>query len=198
MWFNNVVFEAAYGTAAQLPVSDLPEIVFSGRSNVGKSSLINKLFNRKALAKVSSTPGKTATVNFYRAGDVRIVDLPGYGYAKVSGSEQKRWADLMDGYFAGNRRICLVVQLIDMRHPPTRLDNQMLEFLCSCGYNFIIALTKCDKLNQTQTRQRLQALENELNMLPQTPVCIPVSAVKGEGIIQLQEQLSFFVENGGM
>lgn len=198
MRFNNVVFEAAYGTAAQLPVSDLPEIVFSGRSNVGKSSLINKLFNRKALAKVSSTPGKTATVNFYRAGDVRIVDLPGYGYAKVSGSEQKRWADLMDGYFAGNRRICLVVQLIDMRHPPTRLDNQMLEFLCSCGYNFIIALTKCDKLNQTQTRQRLQALENELDLLPQKPVCIPVSAVKGEGIIQLQEQLSFFVENGGM
>ena len=103
MQFEKAYFEAAYGTSKQLPVSELPEIVFSGRSNVGKSSLINRLLNRKSLAKVSSTPGKTATINFYNIGDSRLVDLPGYGYAKVSHSEHSRWAELMDGYFASER-----------------------------------------------------------------------------------------------
>ena len=108
MKFENAKFESAFGKASQLPKSDLPEIVFTGKSNVGKSSLINKIFNRKALAKVSSTPGKTATVNFYNMGDARLVDLPGYGYAKVSLSERERWSKLMDGYFAGDRNIPLV------------------------------------------------------------------------------------------
>ena len=189
MNLNKAFFHAAYGTAKQLPQSDLPEIAFSGRSNVGKSSLINKIFNRKALAKVSSTPGKTATVNFYDVDGAYIVDLPGYGYAKVSGSEQKRWADLMDGYFSGKRNIRLVVQLIDMRHSPTKLDMQMLDYLEQLGYNFVIALTKSDKLNQTETKKRLAALEEKLSFLRQKPECFPVSSLKGTGIEALKEKI---------
>ena len=129
MRFDKAFFKAAYGTADNIEPPSCPEIVFSGRSNVGKSSLINKLLNRKALAKVSSTPGKTATVNFYDINGAYLVDLPGYGYAKVSKAEQQRWADIMDGYFKQQRDIRLVVQLIDSRHAPTALDLQMLGFL---------------------------------------------------------------------
>ncbi len=103
MNLQDAAFEAAYGTFAQLPTSDLPEIAFSGRSNVGKSSLLNRLFNRKSLARVSSVPGKTVTINFYSVGDVRFVDLPGYGYAKVPKAEKIRWAEMMEGYFNSDR-----------------------------------------------------------------------------------------------
>ena len=113
MNFQIVSFEAAYGKSSQIPPSDLPEIVFSGRSNVGKSSLINKILNRKALARVSATPGKTATINFFNLKTVRLADLPGYGYAKVSDSEKRRWAELVEGYFAMNRDIRMVIQICD-------------------------------------------------------------------------------------
>ena len=129
MNLQTAAFEAAYGTFSQLPPSNLPEIAFSGRSNVGKSSLLNRLFNRKSLARVSSVPGKTVTINFYSVGDVRFVDLPGYGYAKVPKAEKLRWAEMMEGYFNSDRDIKLVVQLVDMRHPPTKDDLQMLAFL---------------------------------------------------------------------
>ena len=141
MRFDQAVFESASGRAEQLPESTLPEIVFSGRSNVGKSSLINKLVNRKFLARVSSTPGKTATINFYRLQEARLVDLPGYGYAKVSFSEKKRWAELVEGYFQQPRDIRLVIQLVDMRHPPTRDDMQMVSFLCENEFPFLVVLT---------------------------------------------------------
>lgn len=194
MQFEKAFFEAAYGTSKQLPVSDFPEIVFSGRSNVGKSSLINRLLNRKSLAKVSSTPGKTATINFYNIGDARLVDLPGYGYAKVSHSEHARWAELMDGYFASERDIRLVVQLVDMRHSPTKLDVQMLNFLAECGFPFIIALTKCDKLNRSETAKRLAALESELSFLEHMPIYVPVSSTKGDGIEELKSHILQSVE----
>ena len=155
MRFDNGVFELAAGRSGQLPAGDLPEIVFSGKSNVGKSSLINKLLNRKNLARVSATPGKTATINFYRLDQARLVDLPGYGYAKVSLAEKKRWAELVEGYFQQERNLALVVQLVDMRHPPTKDDLHMIEFLCDGGFPFLVALTKSDKLNQTERRQRL-------------------------------------------
>ena len=127
MRFDNAAFEFAAGRVEQLPPDDLPEIVFSGRSNVGKSSLINKLVNRKALARVSATPGKTGTINFYRLADCRLVDLPGYGYAKVSQTEKLRWANLVEGYFSAGRRIGLVVQIVDMRHKPTADDLHMID-----------------------------------------------------------------------
>ena len=119
MNYNLAYFEKAFGTAEQLTQSDLPEICFSGRSNVGKSSLINKITGRKSLARVSGEPGKTVTINFYNVKECRLVDLPGYGYAKVPFAEKTRWSSLMEGYFNSGRNIKIVFQLIDMRHPPT-------------------------------------------------------------------------------
>ena len=194
MKFENAFFEAAFGTASQLPASDLFEIVFSGRSNVGKSSLKNKIFNRKALAKVSSSPGKTATINFYNIQTARLVDLPGYGYAKVSESERLRWSKLMDGYFSGNRNIALVVQLIDMRHSPTKLDCDMLNFLNEMQLPFIVALTKCDKLNKSEKAKRLSLIVSELSFLKQLPEMIPISSSNGEGIEIIKKKIVECVE----
>lgn len=118
MNFNKVVFERSFGTSAQLAPSSLPEVAFAGRSNVGKSSLLNKLFNRKGLAKVSQTPGKTATINFFVTDEARFVDLPGYGYARVSKSEHVRWSELIEGYFNQERNLALVASLIDILHFP--------------------------------------------------------------------------------
>lgn len=134
MRFDIIEFDRSYGTSAQLKRFAEPEIVFSGRSNVGKSSLMNKLFNRKNLARVSSVPGKTVTVNFFKGDKVNFVDLPGYGYAKAAKSEKLRWAELMEGYFGSERNIALVVQLIDSRHKPSKDDYDMLNFLKSGGY----------------------------------------------------------------
>ena len=180
MNLQDAAFEAAYGTFAQLPTSDLPEIAFSGRSNVGKSSLLNRLFNRKSLARVSSVPVKTVTINFYSVGDVRFVDLPGYGYAKVPKAEKIRWAEMMEGYFNSDRNIKLVVQLVDMRHPPTKDDLQMLSFLRENKIPYVVALTKSDKLNKTEYAQRLKSVQTELDFI-RTECVIPFSAVTGEG-----------------
>lgn len=186
MNYNNVFFESAYGTSKQLPKSDYPEIAFSGRSNVGKSSLMNKLFNRKSLVRVSSVPGKTVTVNFFRLDNVRFVDLPGYGYAKLPDKEKMRFADLMEHYFNSGRDIRLVVQLIDMRHGPSNDDIGMISFLKENGYNFVIALTKADKLNKTQfaeQEKRLSSLFSDMGVI--APV-IAVSSVNGLGIDSLK------------
>ncbi len=190
MQFEKAYFEAAFGTPKQLNPSDCKEIAFSGRSNVGKSSLINKILNRKSLAKVSSQPGKTVTINFYNVVDSRLVDLPGYGYAKVSAGEKRRWAELMDAYFSSNRNIALVVQLIDMRHKPSELDLDMIDYLEQMGFDFVIALTKSDKLNKTETKNRLLALEEELSFLDKMPKMIPVSSLKGDGIEELKNYIS--------
>jgi GTP-binding protein len=189
MQFNNVEFETSFGVQAQLPPSTVPEIAFAGRSNVGKSSLLNKILNRKSLARISSMPGKTVTVNFYKGDGFRLSDLPGYGYAKVSQSEKKRWAGLMEAYFSTSRDICLVVQLIDMRHKPSVQDYEMLTFLQESGYNFVIAMTKCDKLNKTQRLKRMQELENELADYP-TNKKIPFSSQTGEGVEEIQQMIS--------
>lgn len=193
MRFDNAAFELAAGKSDQLPASGLPEIVFSGKSNVGKSSLINKLLNRKNLARVSATPGKTATINFYRLDEVRLVDLPGYGYAKVSQGEKKRWAELVEGYFQQERNLALVIQLVDMRHPPSRDDMHMIEFLCEGGFPFLIVLTKSDKLNQTERKQRLAALQETFADYEGLQL-IPFSAVTGEGVEALREILSSMAE----
>lgn len=188
MNYNNAQFEAAFGTLKQLPKSTKPEVAFAGRSNVGKSSILNKIFNRKSLARVSSVPGKTITVNFYSVGDVRLVDLPGYGYAKAAPGEKRRWAELMEGYFKTERDIRLVVQLIDMRHKPTADDMTMLAFLKETGMPFIIALTKCDKLNKTEFNARLEALKTELADYSNI-VRIPCSSVKGHGIEAVKAEI---------
>ena len=143
-------FKVSYGLSSQLPERDRAEIVFSGRSNVGKSSLINKLCNRKSLARVSSTPGKTATINFYTVGGVYLVDLPGYGYAKVAQGERQRWDKLINSYFERGRRCALLVQLLDSRHAPSADDEMMLEYLAHHEVPFVAALTKADKLKKSQ------------------------------------------------
>lgn len=150
MNYQKAEFQASYGLSSQLPESDRPEFVFSGRSNVGKSSLINKLCNRKNLARVSATPGKTATINFYRVDGAYFVDLPGYGYAKVSDAERHRWDDLINSYFEAGRQSVLLVQLLDSRHAPSADDMQMLEYLKYYGIPFVVALTKGDKLKKSQ------------------------------------------------
>ena len=144
MNYNKADFIASYGISSQLPESDRPELSFSGRSNVGKSSLINKLCNRKNLARVSSTPGKTATINFYAVDDCYFVDLPGYGYAKVSNADRERWDDLINSYFEAQRHHTLLVQLIDCRHAPSADDIQMLHYLHYHNIPFVVALTKAD------------------------------------------------------
>lgn len=189
MNYNKVEFEAAFGTLKQIPESDLPEIVFAGRSNVGKSSMLNKLFNRKNLARVSSMPGKTITINFFKVEDVRIVDLPGYGYAKVAKGEKRRWAEMMEGYFQSPRNIKLVVQLVDMRHKPSEDDYIMMRFLRDAGLPFIVAATKCDKLNKTQFNERVNGLREELKEFGEELVIIPFSSEKGNGVDELKAQL---------
>lgn len=184
MNFHNVQFEASYGLLNQLPPSDLPEIAFCGRSNVGKSSMINKIFNRKALARVSSMPGKTITINFFRLEDVRFADLPGYGYAKVAKTEKARWAKLMEGYFTSERNLQLVLLLLDMRHPPSQDDLVMLNFLRESGYPFTIVLTKADKLNKTKQNARLMAFQEELPDARELHLT-PFSSKTGLGVTEL-------------
>lgn len=182
MNYNNAVFEKAYGTFEQLEQSDMPEICFSGRSNVGKSSLINKVLNRKSLARVSATPGKTVTINFYKVDSIRLVDLPGYGYAKVPFAEKSRWSDLMEGYFNSNRDIRMVFQLIDMRHSATEFDLSMLDFLSQMNMPFSVILTKCDKLNKTEFKNRLEEIKQELCEFGSDFPIIPFSSLKGIGV----------------
>ena len=185
MNYHNVKFEASYGLLKQLPPSDKPELVFAGRSNVGKSSLINKLFNQKQLARVSSVPGKTATINFFTLEGLRFADLPGYGYAKVAKTEKERWAKLMEGYFASERDIALVFSLVDMRHPPTADDIQMVNFLIDNEFPFVVVCTKCDKLSKRQQAERLEALKTELPYGDEITI-IPFSAKTGEGVDEIK------------
>lgn len=173
----------AVGLAEQLPEPNAPEIVFAGRSNVGKSSLINKLTNRRQLARVSGTPGKTATINFYRADGFRLVDLPGYGFAKTGGDERRRYRALLDAYFSAARPRRLTVLLLDIRHAPSADDEEALAFFLSTGEPVAIALTKADKLNKTEYAQQCAAFDEALAGVPH----VPVSVKNGEGIGKLIE-----------
>lgn len=187
MNFNKAEFNNAFGISSQLPISDVPEIAFAGRSNVGKSSLLNKLFNRKNLARVSSVPGKTITINFYNVDGNRFVDLPGYGYAKISKQERDRFGELMEGYFQSDRQIELVVQLIDMRHPPSKDDFNMISFMEQMNIPFIVVLTKADKLKKKEFESRSKLIFDELKN-PDYPV-IPFSAVTGLGVDKIKKTI---------
>ena len=189
----NVEFTYSAGLSSQLRPDDRPDVVFSGRSNVGKSSLINKLCNRKALARVSSKPGKTATINFFDAGTFNLVDLPGYGYAKVSKVEKLRWAELVEGYFAAGRNIALVVQIIDMRYKPTADDMNMIRFLYDSGLPFIVVMTKSDKLNKSEYAAQLEAISKQLAEFDNVGL-YPFSALSGDGAEAIEAAIMQAVE----
>ena len=188
MIFNKADFIASYGISSQLPESDRPELSFSGRSNVGKSSLINKLCSRKNLARVSSTPGKTATINFYSVDDCYFVDLPGYGFARRSKAERDRWAELIGDFFDSERSFNLVVSLVDIRHDPSKLDHDMIDYLQGNEFNFIVCLTKADKLSRTQQARQAAAIKKQLNV-PAENVII-TSSQTGIGIDELKKRIA--------
>ena len=194
MDINNVKFEMACGFSSQLPEPTLPEVVFSGRSNVGKSSLINKITNRKGLARVSATPGKTATINFFSLKDFMLVDLPGYGYAKVSQAEKERWAELVEGYFAAERDFALVIQICDIRHKPTADDLQMISFLSELGFPFVVVLTKKDKLNKTELAKQIQYYSDLL--AEYNAEFVAFSALNGEGTEDVRAIIDKYLERG--
>ncbi len=175
---NNVNLTMSAGFVSQFPKDQLPQVAFSGRSNVGKSSLINRVLGRKSLARVSSAPGKTITVNFYNVDkQFYLVDLPGYGYARRSAEEQKKWSSLVDGYLAGAHQPELVVQLIDMKTGPTTDDNMMLSFLNETGIPYFVVATKSDKLNVTDFNKMKDALRTHPLISEQADI-IPFSSLK--------------------
>jgi len=183
--YNKAEFSAAYGKFSQIPAPERIEIAFAGHSNVGKSTLINKLFNRKNLARVSSVPGKTATINFYGLENLYFVDLPGYGYAKVSKSEKERWAGLIEGYLSSDRDIRLVFMLVDMRHAPTKDDIHMINYLIDTEMPFVLVLTKADKLNKTERAKRMEAFKDEIPCFEDIH-SIPFSSQTFEGVEELR------------
>ncbi|MGN0630672.1 MAG: ribosome biogenesis GTP-binding protein YihA/YsxC [Ruminococcus sp.] len=194
MNFNLASFEASYGLFSQIPPCSTIEIAFAGRSNVGKSTLINKIMNRKSLARVSAVPGKTETINFYRLDPVRIVDLPGYGYAKVAKTEKHRWADLIEGYLDSDRDIRLIFLLIDMRHPPSKDDLHMIDYLIERELPFVIILTKADKLRPTERKKRMAAFAEEIPYFDEIHV-VPFSSITREGVEDIRNIITDIAEN---
>ena len=180
---QNVSLKISAGLPRQFPADPRPQVAFSGRSNVGKSSLINSLLNRKNLARVSSAPGKTITINFYDVDrKLYLVDLPGYGFAKRNPEDKKQWSMLTDGFFTANRnidRLSLVLQLVDSRIPPTADDEMMLDFLRASEIPYAVVATKVDKLNTTERKKNLDALRAH-PLIADVPL-IPFSSLKGEG-----------------
>ncbi|WP_273383532.1 ribosome biogenesis GTP-binding protein YihA/YsxC [Enorma phocaeensis] len=180
-------FVASYGAVSQIPPSTCPEVSFVGRSNVGKSSIMNKLFGRKGLVKVSSTPGKTSNVNFFEADGVHFVDLPGYGFAQRSKAERGRWARLIGDFFESERSFNLVVSLVDIRHDPSALDHQMIEFLQEGEFPFVVALTKADKLSRNQQAKQAAAIKRQLTV-PAEDIIV-TSSQSGLGIDELKRRI---------
>lgn len=190
MNFNQIEFETSFGRPDQFFESDMPEIAFVGRSNVGKSSMINRVFGRKNLARVSSSPGKTATINFFKLENLRFADLPGYGFAKVSKQEREKWSELMEAYFSSDRRIELVLSLIDIRHLPSQDDLNMIEFLNNYGFPFAVVLTKVDKLSKKQREEMHQKISKAFGDSFEAEM-IEFSAETGEGADKIRDLFEY-------
>lgn len=194
MKINKSELEAVAVKPLQYPADDLPEIAFAGRSNVGKSSLLNLITGRKALARVSGSPGKTRTINFYRCNDrFRIVDLPGYGYAKVSKSESAKWGEMMEAYLEGRENLIKVVQLVDMRHKPSEQDVQMYEYLKYHELDGIVVATKSDKLGTNEKQKAIKLIEDTFGM-DENDIVIPISSLKKTGDEDLLDTIEFLLE----
>ena len=187
MVIRNVNLETVCGITSKLRVNQLPEIAFAGKSNVGKSSLINGLLNRKSLARTSATPGKTQTINFYNVNEeLYLVDLPGYGYAKVSEAEKVKWGQLIERYLHNSKQLQAVFLLIDIRHEPSANDRMMYDWIVEMGYNPIIIATKLDKIKRSQVQKQMKLIKTTLNLVPGT-VIIPFSATTKQGRDEIWE-----------
>lgn len=184
-----IVKSAEFVTSAvgpkQYPTDGLPEIALSGRSNVGKSSMVNKFINRKNLAHTSSQPGKTQTMNYYRVNNnFYFVDLPGYGYAKVSHTEKEKWGRFIDEYLTKRKNLCGVIQLVDLRHPPSKDDVSMYDWLMHMNHDVLVVATKCDKLSKGQWQKQVKQIKDGLKARPGQQI-IPFSAETGQGIEEI-------------
>ena len=196
MIIRDVNLETVCGVTSKLPDNTLPEFAFAGKSNVGKSSLINALMNRKAYARTSSQPGKTQTINFYNINEqMYLVDLPGYGYAKVSASEKEKWGKMIERYLHQSKQLKAVFLLIDIRHEPGKNDIMMYDWLKHFGFDIIIAATKSDKLNRSQIPKQLAVIRKTLKLQPQD-VLIPFSGEKKTGVEELWAEIEKFLPGG--
>nr|WP_315023114.1 ribosome biogenesis GTP-binding protein YihA/YsxC [uncultured Aminipila sp.] len=179
---------------SQYPEANVPEIAFAGRSNVGKSSLLNLLTNRRNLARTSGNPGKTRTINFYRINDeFRIVDLPGYGYAKISRSQSEGWGEMIEMYLEGRPTLLKVIQLVDIRHAPSVQDVQMYEYLRHFGLDGIVVATKADKVSTNEKQKCISVIRKTLGLSAEDKV-IPVSTLKKTGYDMLLDELEQLIE----
>ena len=193
MVIKNVNLETVCGVTSKLPDNAYPEVAFAGKSNVGKSSLINALMNRKSLARTSAQPGKTQTINFYNINDAMyLVDLPGYGYAKVSEAEKEKWGKMIERYLQTSKQLKAVFLLIDIRHDPSANDRQMYEWMVYQGYAPIIIATKLDKIKRSQIQKQVKAIRVGLNVEPGT-IIIPFSAETKQGRDEIWELVDSFV-----
>ena len=179
MVIKNVNLEIVCGITSKLPETEFPEIAFAGKSNVGKSSLINALMNRKSYARISATPGKTQTINFYNINEeMYLVDLPGYGYAKVSEREKVQWGKLIERYLHGSKQLKAVFLLIDIRHEPSANDKMMYEWIVEQGFHPIIIATKLDKLKRSQVQKHVKMVKEGLDLVPGTRIILFSSVTK--------------------
>lgn len=195
MVIRSINLDTVCGITSKLPENKIPEIAFAGKSNVGKSSLINGLMNRKAYARTSSSPGKTQTINYYNINnECYFVDLPGYGYAKANEEVKAKWGKLIEDYLHQSKQIKLVLLLIDIRHKPSDNDCIMYKWICDHGYKPVIIATKADKVKRSQTDKQLQMIANELQVLPDT-IIIPYSALSKQGRDDIYELLDGVLES---
>lgn len=195
MKIKNVELSIVCGITSKLPETDRVEVAFAGKSNVGKSSLINALMNRKALARTSATPGKTQTINFYNVNDAMyLVDLPGYGYAKVSEAEKVKWGQLIERYLHTSKQLKAVFLLIDIRHDPSANDKMMYDWIIEQGYNPIIIATKLDKLKRSQVQKHVKMIKEGLQLVPGTTI-IPFSAETKQGREEIWDLMESFLDD---
>ena len=193
MIIKHVALETVCGITSKLPATVLPEVAFAGKSNVGKSSLINALMNRKSLARTSAQPGKTQTINYYRVNDdMYFVDLPGYGYAKASESVKAQWGRMIEDYLHKSGQLKLVFLLIDIRHAPSENDRIMYDWICNHGYHPVIIATKLDKINRSQIQKQVKLIKTTLSVEPDTTV-IPFSAETKQGREEIYELLDSLI-----
>lgn len=193
MVIKSIHLETVCGITSKIPKNTLPEVAFAGKSNVGKSSLINGLMNRKSYARASAQPGKTQTINFYNINEeLYFVDLPGYGYAKVSQSVKEKWGKMIEDYLHQSEQLAIVFLLVDIRHDPSANDCQMYDWIISNGYYPVIIATKLDKLKRSQVKKHINAIRTKLKLRGNTPI-FPYSALTKQGRDEIWEFIEEFV-----